>query len=54
VPVSVGGWGLREATAIALLPRLGWSDEAAVALAATYGVSALIGSLPGAFAWIRR
>lgn len=54
VPVSVGGWGLREATAVALLPRLGWSDEAAVALAATYGVSALIGALPGAVAWIRR
>ena len=54
VPVSVGGWGLREATAVALLPRLGWSDEAAVALAASYGLSALLGALPGAFVWIRR
>lgn len=52
VPISVGGWGLREATATALLPTLGWSSEAALALSATYGLTVLVGSLPGALVWL--
>ncbi|MEZ4239120.1 MAG: lysylphosphatidylglycerol synthase transmembrane domain-containing protein [Myxococcota bacterium] len=48
VPIGFAGWGLREATAAAVLPRLGWSLEAAVALSACYGLSVLIGALPGA------
>ncbi|MBX2801105.1 MAG: flippase-like domain-containing protein [Myxococcales bacterium] len=48
VPLSVGGWGPREATAVALLPALGWSAESAMALSALYGLTALAGAVPGA------
>lgn len=48
VPVSVGGWGLREATAIVLLPTLGWTEEQALALTATFGLTVMLGALPGA------
>ena len=48
IPASIGGWGWREATAALVLPRLGWSPEQAVALSAVYGLSVLVGALPGA------
>ena len=53
VPISVGGLGVREAGAVALLPRLGWSGEAALAVAGLYGLSALLGALPGALVLAR-
>ncbi len=48
VPLSVGGWGLREASAATVLAHLGWSTEAALALSTVYGLSVLLGALPGA------
>lgn len=48
IPLSLGGWGLREASAAALLPGFGFTAEEAVALAGCYGVTVLVGSLPGA------
>ena len=48
VPIGFAGWGLREVTAAAVLPRLGVPVESAVALSACYGLSVLIGALPGA------
>ena len=47
LPVSVGGWGPREATAVTLLPLVGFTPEAAVALSTVYGLSSLAGALPG-------
>ena len=46
LPVSLGGWGLRELSATVVLSFLGWSSEEAVALSAAYGVVNLIGSTP--------
>lgn len=55
VPVSVGGWGLREAAAAVVLPRVGVPADAAIAVSAAYGASALLGALPGAAVpWVRR
>jgi uncharacterized membrane protein YbhN (UPF0104 family) len=54
VPLSVGGWGLREAGAALVLPRLGWTPEEAVALSAAYGLTALAGALPGALVPLAR
>ena len=56
IPLSVGGWGIREASAAAILPAFGWTAEQAVALAACYGISVLVGALPGALVpvWRRR
>ncbi|MCA9572314.1 MAG: flippase-like domain-containing protein, partial [Myxococcales bacterium] len=50
VPLSVGGWGLREATAVVVLPRFGWTPEGALALSALYGLTSLVGALPGGLA----
>lgn len=48
VPVSWGGWGLREAVATVVLPVLGWTEAQALALSAVYGLCFLTGALPGA------
>jgi uncharacterized membrane protein YbhN (UPF0104 family) len=54
VPFSVAGWGLREASAAMVLGMLGWSTEAALALSAVYGLSVLLGALPGALVLLTR
>jgi glycosyltransferase 2 family protein len=49
VPVSLGGWGVREAAAVALLGQAGIPASEAVALSVGIGIAALIAALPGAF-----
>ncbi len=46
IPVSVGGWGLRELSAVVILAGLGWSASNAVALSAAYGLANLAGAVP--------
>ena len=46
VPVSIGGWGLRELSAVVILSTLGWSTTQAVALSAAYGFANLLGAAP--------
>lgn len=53
VPLSVGGWGLREATAVLLLPRMGFTAEAALAASAVYGLANLVGIVPGGWPLLR-
>jgi len=53
VPLSLGGWGLREVSAAVVLSFLGWNAEEAVALSAAYGVVNLIGALPAAGVLLR-
>lgn len=50
IPISIGGWGLREATAVALWTMAGLSHGDALAGSLLYGVLALLASLPGAVA----
>lgn len=47
VPLSVAGWGFREAAAAALLPMAGIAPEAAVAASILFGAVNLAASLPG-------
>jgi len=47
VPVSIGGWGIREATAASIWPLLGLSAESGVAASVVYGLVSLFGALPG-------
>ena len=54
LPLSVGGWGIREAAAVTILPVLGWSSEAALAVAGLYGISTLLGASPGVIVLLRR
>jgi len=46
VPLSLGGWGLREVSAAVVLSFLGWTTEEAFALSAAYGLVNLLGALP--------
>lgn len=53
LPFSVGGWGLREASAIAVLSLAGVAAESALALALILGVTQLIVSGAGTLASFR-
>lgn len=52
VPISIGGWGVREASAIWLLGTAGISNAAALALSIQLGVITILISLPGAALWL--
>ncbi|MBK1668519.1 hypothetical protein CKO28_10790 [Rhodovibrio sodomensis] len=54
LPISVGGWGLRESAAALLWPTVGLAPEAGVAAGLMYGVAMLVSGLPGAAAVLRR
>ena len=54
LPVSINGWGLREATAAALWHLAGISPEAAVAASILYGLAAVLACLPGLWVLARR
>ncbi|MEN3791633.1 lysylphosphatidylglycerol synthase transmembrane domain-containing protein [Fulvimarina sp. MAC3] len=51
VPVSVGGWGVREAAAAALWPLAGYAPSEGVAASMLYGLVSTAGALPGLFAF---
>lgn len=53
VPVSVGGWGVREAAAAAILPLAGLSAGEAFAASLVYGIASLVGALPGLVVLLR-
>lgn len=48
VPISIGGWGVREAVAASLWPVLALSAEAGVATSVLYGLVSLLATVPGA------
>lgn len=47
VPVTIGGWGIREAIAASLWPLLGLDPTIGFATSVLYGLIVMIGSLPG-------
>lgn len=54
LPVSIGGWGLREAASAALWPLVGLTAESGLATSVLYGLVALAGSLPGLYVAVSR
>ncbi|OLL76525.1 3,4-dihydroxy-2-butanone 4-phosphate synthase / GTP cyclohydrolase II [Pseudonocardia sp. Ae168_Ps1] len=56
LPLNVGGWGPREAVAVAAFAAVGLPAAEGLATAVVYGVLALIGCVPGGLvvAWRRR
>ncbi|TQJ30905.1 lysylphosphatidylglycerol synthase transmembrane domain-containing protein [Microbacterium sp. SLBN-146] len=55
LPVSIGGWGVREGAAVALLPIAGLSGAQSLAASVAFGVCALTSALPGfAAVWSSR
>lgn len=51
LPISLGGWGVREAGMVALLGAQGVATEPALALSLIYGMLQLLVSLPGGLMW---
>lgn len=47
IPVTVAGWGAREAAAAALWPLFGYSASDGIAASILYGILALAGAVPG-------
>ena len=52
VPISIGGWGLRELAVVSLLTTHGVAPERALLFSVCFGLALTIGSLPGALAWL--
>ena len=52
VPISIGGWGLREVAVISLLGYHGIAPEKALLFSVCFGLTLVMGSLPGAVAWL--
>jgi len=54
IPLSVGGWGLREGAAAAIWPVLGSPPEAGIAASVVFGIVILIATLPGIWVLLRQ
>lgn len=54
IPLSVGGWGLREGAAAALWPVLAAPAEAGIAASIAFGLVILVASLPGVWVLLSR
>ncbi len=52
IPISIGGWGVREAAMITMFGLVGVPTEAALALSIQIGVLAIVVSLPGGLMWL--
>jgi len=52
VPISIGGWGVRELAVISLLAIYGVAPERALLFSVCFGLALAIGALPGALLWI--
>jgi len=53
LPISIGGWGVRETAMIALLALVGVPSSAALALSVQLGLLSMGAALPGLALWLR-
>lgn len=52
VPISVGGWGLREFVVVAVMSDYGLAPERALLFSVGFGLVLAAGALPGALVWL--
>jgi uncharacterized membrane protein YbhN (UPF0104 family) len=52
IPLSIGGWGLREGIMIAAFSYVGMSTESALSLSLLFGMAITVVSLPGGVFWL--
>jgi hypothetical protein len=52
VPITLGGWGLREGALVVLLRFYGIGGEQALLLSLLFSFALLIGTLPGLAVWL--
>ena len=53
LPISIGGWGIRELTALLLSLLLGLSASSSISVSIIYGILNLICSLPGLYFFLQ-
>ena len=53
LPISIAGWGVREAVIISGFGYLGINSEAALAVSIFYGLLILFSSIPGSIYWLK-
>jgi uncharacterized protein (TIRG00374 family) len=53
VPISIGGWGVREVTFLYGLGLVGVSTQDAVLISVTFGLVSIVTSLPGGLLWFQ-
>jgi uncharacterized protein (TIRG00374 family) len=54
IPISLGGWGLREGATVYILGKQGISPEISIALSITYGISVFLAFIPGSVTHVIR
>ena len=52
VPISIGGWGVRESVFVLGFSQVGVPAHDALALSLLFGLLGIVAALPGAFAWL--
>ncbi|QJR16510.1 lysylphosphatidylglycerol synthase transmembrane domain-containing protein [Usitatibacter palustris] len=52
IPVSIGGWGVRESAMVVGLGMLGVQSDGALALSILYGLGNLVIAVPGGIVWV--
>jgi uncharacterized membrane protein YbhN (UPF0104 family) len=52
LPISLGGWGMREGAMVVLLGRFGVPSAGALSLSLLFGAFGMISGLPFLFAWV--
>jgi hypothetical protein len=52
IPVSLGGWGIRESSMVLALAAFGVSNAAALALSIGYGIAIALAGMIGILLWI--
>ena len=52
LPISIAGWGVREAAMVAFFGLIGVSPEDAVVLSILFGLTCIAASLPGGLIWL--
>lgn len=51
IPITPGGWGIRESTMVVALGQFHVIPEAALGISILYGIGSTLGSLPAAIVW---
>lgn len=54
IPISIGGWGIREAAMIYLMALVGVSTEVALALSVQLGILSMLVTIPAGILWLMR
>ena len=54
IPISLGGWGLREGATVYILGKQGISPEISMVLSITYGISVFLAFIPGSITHVTR